>query len=360
MDDELLFRSVTGRTSPDEELAVTDWLSRSASNAQRFHDTLEILRLAADAEEELAFGAPPSAEDMFTRRGARAGARDSPRPRGRAWRAVLVPAAAVAALAVALPVLQRQLNRESAGRSATLFGSDEFVTETESATVGLRDGSVVRLAPASRLRVHARQDSREVSLAGRGYFAIAADPEMPFTVHSDAGTVTVLGTRFDVTVSGEDLRLIVIEGSVRLTARGSQVVVRAGQLAQIVKGNLVPPIDVPDPASLVGWVGNFIAFHNTPLREVAREVETRFGVRVELSDPELGSHTVTALFAGRSFEEIAEVICVVTHLECTRVGNVLRMAPAGHPGSRDRGQLGPTPPGGAGPGVTRTMGGDPR
>jgi ferric-dicitrate binding protein FerR (iron transport regulator) len=106
------------------------------------------------------------------------------------------------------------------------------------------------------------------------------------------------------------------------------VVVRAGQLAQVAKGNLVPPVDVPDPAALVGWVGNFIAFHDTPLRTVVREIEQRFEVRVELSDSTLGDRTVTALFAGRSYEEIEEVICVVTHLRCTRAGDVLRMSPA--------------------------------
>jgi transmembrane sensor len=157
---------------------------------------------------------------------------------------------------------------------------------------------------------------------------VAPDPALPFTVRSDAGTVTVIGTRFDLTAMGEDLRLIVIEGSVLLTVRGSQVVVRAGQLAEVRKGNLVPPIDVPDAASLIGWVGNFIAFQDTPLRTVVREIEQRYGARIELADPELGDRTVTTLFAGRSYEEISEVICVVAHLRCTRVGDVLRMAPA--------------------------------
>lgn len=241
----------------------------------------------------------------------------------------MVAAAAVAALAIALPSMRTYWSASSAkGPVSTAFGSDEFVTEAEPATVGLSDGTVVRLAPESRLRVHARPDGRDVSLSGRGYFSVSSDPAKPFTVHSDAGTVTVLGTRFDVTVTGEDLRLIVIEGSVRLTARGSQTVVREGQLAQVLKGNLVPPINVPDPASLVGWIGNFIAFHETPLRAVALEIEQRFGVRVELSDERLGDRTVTALFAGRSYEEIVEVICVVTHLQCSSVGDVMRMAPA--------------------------------
>jgi transmembrane sensor len=359
MDDELLFRSVTGRATPEEERAVAEWLARSPGHGERLTDTREILRLTADADDELAFGPAPTAEQMFGHRRLRTGA-GSHRGWSQGWRGALVPLAAAAILILLLPLV-RGGGEPGANRLAD-FGSDEFVTETESATVGLRDGSVVRLAPASRLRVYGRQDSREVALSGRGYFAIAADPDLPFTVHSDAGTVTVLGTRFDITVSGEDLRVVVVEGSVRLAARGSQVVVRAGQLAQVVKGNLVPPVDVPDPASFIGWVGNFIAFHNTPLRDVAREIEQRYRITVELSDPELGGRTVTALFAGRSYEEIVEVICVVAHLQCTRVGDVLRMAPAtlsGAPGP-PRGQLVQPTLRGAGTRATDMIGGDRR
>jgi transmembrane sensor len=222
---------------------------------------------------------------------------------------------------------QRLSNPDLVAPFRTTFGSAEFVTEREPATVGLRDGSVVRLARESRLSVHDRHDAREVSLVGRGYFAVAHDNEAPFTIRTDAGTVTVLGTRFDLTVTGGDLRLIVIEGRVRLTVRGFDVDVVAGQMAQVMKGNLVPPIDVPDPESLVDWVGNFVAFHNTPLRAVAHEIENRHGVAMVFSDPALGDRTVTAFFAGRSFDEIAEVICVVTQLQCKIVDNVLTMSP---------------------------------
>jgi transmembrane sensor len=331
MDEELLYRSATARTTAQEEQALADWLARSPEHEQRFRETIDVLRLAADADDELNFGPAPTADDILAARGGRSGVTKGRRGRARLWRAgILLAAATVAGLAIGLPLTQRLTDADpaSATSSSAAFGSDEFVTELQPATVGLRDGSVVRLAPDTRLRVHTRQDGREVSLVGRGYFAVAHDPVQPFTVHSDAGTITVLGTRFDLTVTGEDLRLIVIEGSVRLTVRGSQVVVRAGQLAQVLRGNIVPPVDVPDPGSLIGWVGNFIAFHHTPLRTVTDEIEQRYDVQIELSDPELGDRTVTALFAGRTYEEIAEVICVVTHLECTRVGGVLRMAPA--------------------------------
>lgn len=289
-----------------------------------------MLVLAAGADDELTFGPAPTAEDLLGHTLPGRAERSGSRKRRRLLRGVLTAAAVIAAVALAVPMARRlPLSEWAAGSlSPTAFGSDEFATETQPATVGLRDGSVVRLAPESRLRVHARDDAREVSLTGRGYFAVAHNDAQPFTVRSEAATVTVLGTRFDLTMSGEDLRLIVIEGRVRLAVRGSQVDVHAGQLAQVRDGNLVPPIDVPDPDSLVGWVGDFVVFQETPLDAVAREIERRHGVRVELARPELGERTITALFAGRSFEEIAEVICAIARLRCEVEGDVLRMTPA--------------------------------
>jgi transmembrane sensor len=328
MDDELLFRIMTARSAPGEQAGVTEWAAASRENIDRLRDVADLLWLTAAADDRLDFGRPPTGEEILSGRRDRGPAAAT---RSRARRLALLAAAALVGIWLSIPVAQRLWNREATGVAAD-FGPDEFTTEAEPATVGLRDGTVIRLAPSSRLRVHengfARGSAREISLAGRGYFAVAPDADAPFKVHSDAGTVTVLGTRFDLAVSGDDLRLIVIEGRVRLTVRGATVEVRAGQLARVIKGNLAPPIEVPDPESLIGWVGDFIVFQDTPLHIAKREIERRHGVRIEFTDPQLGDRTVTAVYAGRSFEEIAEVVCLIAQLHCVREGDVLRMAPA--------------------------------
>lgn len=321
--DELLFRFATSRLPRHEDARLAERFAASPEDRRRLREVANVLVLTADSHDELSFGAGPSTAEIVNAsrhdRGERA--RRSP------WRRVLLAAAILAA--VSLVPLARRLplaDWAASPLSRGAFGHDEFATELEPATVGLRDGSVVRLAPETRFRVHARGGARDVSLAGRGYFAVAEN-ETPFTIRTDASTVTVLGTRFDLTANGDDLRLIVIEGRVRLSTRGADVDVRAGQLAQILKGNIVPPIDVPDPAALVAWVGNFIAFQSTPLGAVAREIEQLHGVPVEITDPQLEERTVTALFAGRDLDEIVEVVCAIAHLRCTQTDDVVRMAP---------------------------------
>lgn len=320
--DELLFRFATRRLPTHEDARLAERLTASPEDGRRLREVTDVLVLTAAADDELSLGPAPMTEELVH------AIRDQDAiGRRSVWRRVLLAAAAVTIVSV-LPLTRWvSLPEWAAGPvSGSGSGHDEFATELEPATVGLRDGSVVRLAPETRLRVHARGGARDVSLAGRGYFAVA-ESESPFTIRTDAGTVTVLGTRFDLTANGEDLRLIVIEGRVRLSTRGADVDVRAGQLARILKGNLVPPIDVPDPAALIGWVGNFIAFQDTPLAAVAREIEQRHGVRVELTDPALEERTVTALFAGRTLDEIVDVVCAIAQLRCTQADDVVRMAP---------------------------------
>lgn len=323
LSDELLFRFATSRLPSHEDAGLAERLAASPEGGRRLREIAEVLVLTADADDELLFRRAPTAEEIVRPSDAGQGLRG----KRFVWRGVLLAAAAVAVISL-VPLTRwfSMYDWAASPLSRGASGHDEFATELEPATVGLRDGSVVRLAPESRLRVDARGGARDVSLAGRGYFAVAEN-ESPFTIRTAAGTVTVLGTRFDLTVSGEDLRLIVIEGRVRLSTRGAGVDVRAGQLARILRGNLVPPIDVPDPAALVAWVGNFIAFRSTPLRAVAREIERMHGVRVELTDPRLGARTVTALFAGRTLDEIVEVVCAIAQLRCTQTDEVVIMAP---------------------------------
>jgi ferric-dicitrate binding protein FerR (iron transport regulator) len=324
MDDELLFRIMTARSAPRDQAWITAWAAVSPESVERLRDVADLLRLTAAADGRLDFGPPPTGEEMLIGRRYRGPAAVT---NSRRMRVAFLAAAVLVGIWFTIPAAQRLWNREATGVAAS-FGPDEFTTEAEPATLGLRDGTVIRLAPSSRLRVHELGSAREISLAGRGYFAVAPDADAPFKVHSDAGTVTVLGTRFDLAVSGDDLRLIVIEGRVRLTVRGATVEVRAGQLARVIKGNLAPPIEVPDPESLVGWVGDIIVIQDTPLHNAKREIERRHGVRIEFADPQLGDRTVTALYAGRSLEEIAEVVCLIAQLHCVREGDLLRMAPA--------------------------------
>ena len=67
----------------------------------------------------------------------------------------------------------------------------------------------------------------------------------------------------------------------------------------------------------VDWVGNFVAFESTPLSEVVRELERRYGLRIQVEDSALAAQTVTSWSTNRSPREILTAICLALSASCT-------------------------------------------
>ena len=64
------------------------------------------------------------------------------------------------------------------------------------------------------------------------------------------------------------------------------------------------------------WVGKFLVFQSTPVRDAAREVERMYGVRVIVADSILGRRTVTATFTDQAATQVLDVICSVVNAQC--------------------------------------------
>lgn len=224
-------------------------------------------------------------------------------------------AAAAAAIALLVGVRQLWLN------VAADFGGPpaEIVTGAgELTTVTLGDGTVVRLAPSSRLRLPRGRNAREVWLDGRAYFAVSRDSTRPFAVRTPVGQAIVLGTRFDLRTDGGQVRLLVVEGKVQLEASGHSAPVTARRLAEIapVKQPTVADVDDEFIHHSLGWTGNFIAFETTPLRDVARELSTHYNVSITLADSTLARETVSGWFADEPFEDVLMIICRAVREQC--------------------------------------------
>ena len=316
--DALLSRSLKAETTPEEEQDVLAWRAESPDHEREYRELQRLAILAARINQLGDAGAPPSMAEL-TEADELAGATRPLRNRQRAlqyskrwwW---LAGAAMAAAVIIGLGTTLWVTS------SRPLLGVQEFVADQSGATTTtLRDGSVVRLAPGSRLRLVASSD-REVFLEGRGYFAIAHDSSKPFRIRSSAGDVTVLGTRFDLSTDQDSLRLIVVEGRVAVVARGEQVEIGAGQTGGVLKGAVLPVVKVSDARALINWVGNFLAFQSTPLSKVAVEIEQHYAVQFQFADSSLGDRTVTGWFSGWKLDDVLKVVCTVADVRCTKRG----------------------------------------
>jgi transmembrane sensor len=322
MNDDHPVRPLAGREEVEEDSGVS---AHGEQVVGEFHypSLRRLLAFTEEADANRRPGPAPTASEIITALTRETAPARSPKDaqsgvrRGAfGWRSAgwLAAAAVLATLIVGVSYVR---NAGSVG-SRVGFGAQHFVTgPDEQATVVLTDGTVVRLAPDSRLNVPDDASGREVGLIGRAYFAVAHDPSRPFRIRTGSGQVRVLGTRFTLDTSSEDLRLVVVEGRVKLeTPDEPEVEVAANQMARVVRGLRLPIVEVPDPALMTDWVGNFLAFQNTPLGAAVAEIEREYGVDIAISDPDLTNRTITAWFAGWSLEDVMEVVCVVAGATC--------------------------------------------
>jgi len=229
----------------------------------------------------------------------------------RPWWAVA--AAAALALAVGLPRILRTPERMFAtGAGQTL-------------TVPLADGSVVRLGPDSRLRVP-EADARRVRLSGLAFFAVAPDSAHPFLVRTARGEAQVLGTRFELRSHADSVRLVVVEGRVKLSGAGGAVEVARGGVATIA-GRARPSVaQAVDLRHLLDWPQGVLIFQATPLSRVLEEVGARFGRPFVVRDSALARRTVTAWFENEPLDQVVNTVCLVVGARCS-VGDTLVAQP---------------------------------
>jgi len=304
--DDLIASVLSDEAGEFEIRRLDEWRRASPDNERRYQELAEVWRLCEAADAGVTVPPAPSAARIVAeaeRRRARAiplAARRARPAHGWWW-----AGAAAAALAVFAAV--------GRWRSAAV---DEFATgPAQTRNVVLSDGSVVRLGPGSGLRVR-RTDERRMELRGVAFFAVATDSTHPFVVSTEVGAVQVLGTRFELRAGADSLRLVVVEGSVRLSGSGGRVEVARGSVGRIA-GRSRPIVSAaPDVLALLDWPQGVLLFQATPLEEVLREVGSRFGKPYSIREPELARQTVTAWFEDEPLEEVVNTVCLVVGARC--------------------------------------------
>jgi len=316
--DDLIDRARRGEASAAELDQIDAWRRASPDNERQYRTTLRLLeagRALGDIETAVA---QPTAAEIVARVAARR------RFAGRGVAARFAPWAIAAAAAIVAVVSIRERVATDAD-AIPGWGATEVVTgATELATVQLGEGSVVRLAPSSRLRVHAGR-GREVSLEGRAFFAVERMPRYPLLVHTRAGDARVLGTRFELVTNADRLDLRVVEGKVALSTQQGRMEVAAGEESGVRDGAVTRPTRAAAPVAFATWVGTFLAFQATPLREAAREIERVYGTPVTISDSALARETITASFTDRPVQEVVNVVCSVLSAHCEVQGGRVRI-----------------------------------
>lgn len=142
----------------------------------------------------------------------------------------------------------------------------------ESFQFSLPDASSVWLNSKSEISYNKDwEKSRDITLSGEAYFEVAKGKK--FTVQTAQGTVSVLGTKFNVKQRGSFFEVHCFEGSVAVNYNNTQRILKANDVysSKAVKKQ-IPPLKKPH------WLANTSVFNNTHLNDVLADISLHYDI----------------------------------------------------------------------------------
>ncbi len=155
---------------------------------------------------------------------------------------------------------------------------------SKAVSLTLSDGTAVWLNSESSLTYPADFIGavRNVTITGEAYFEVAKNTAMPFTITKGATTITVLGTHFNVNAYPDEnnLKVTLLEGSVKVTQGNVSDLLRPGQQAQIGKDiKVVTNVDLDE---VMAWKNDkFLFGEKTDITVIMRQLARWYDVDVE-------------------------------------------------------------------------------
>ncbi|SFI52007.1 FecR family protein [Caulobacter sp. UNC279MFTsu5.1] len=198
------------------------------------------------------------------------------------------------------------------------------VGETFSAR--LEDGSRVLLNTDSQVRVRYSAGVRRVELLrGQALFEVAHNAARPFIVVAGDTQTRALGTRFEVRRDGQDVRVILTQGSVEITdkdapkatwrlAPGQALAVPARQPA------LAKPRTI-DVKSATSWTTGDLTFQDLPLAAAVAELNRYSQEKIILGDGVDADRVINGVFPAGENGDFIAAMSSLYGLESVRKSN---------------------------------------
>ncbi len=191
--------------------------------------------------------------------------------------------------------------------------------------ITLADGSMIALAAKSAVSVSFSAERRLVALNhGEAWFQVARDLTRPFTVVAGGGTITAVGTAFNVRRGVDEVVVTVTEGRVDVvqpptsaggdsSERTTATLVAGQEVSYGVRGEL-REVKRTDPGVAAAWREGRLEYRSEPLKRVIPDVNRYLRKEIVVVDPEIGDYMFTGtVFQGytdgwiRGLEEIYPV-----------------------------------------------------
>lgn len=303
MNEELLIRFLTHRCTLTELDTINEWIAADPANAKWLFDIEHIWSL----KDELRFSDKKEIEAAYSRFVSHIKDKEAPPKQPKrihplSW---VRYAAAVLLIAFLGANLYMQLDKDAIEMNIV------EVPNGERASVTLSDGTKVWLNSQSRLTYPAKfaNGQRSVKLEGEGYFEVTHNKKAPFYVQSNLIRVQVLGTKFNVKAYPDEPSLVTLtEGKVEVTTNNNEhkLILKPNEQASYSATTGMQLTKHINSTTVRLWTTGEMAYTNSMLAEIVKDLERQFNVRISITDKELASEVFTCHF--KSSTRVDEVL----------------------------------------------------
>ena len=340
-------RLEAGQMSGEDRLAYVEWLRESPLHVS---EMLRMGQLHAVLDEfqdwdQIPSGDTGKADDSIVPfdRGVNASQARASGPRRYRWLAAAAGAVAVAALGVWISNFTAQQTIQT-GRG-------------ERRGVILSDGSMLRIDPESRLRIHMERHLRDVRLEqGRAVFRVAKDSTRPFLVHSGPTVVRAVGTEFGVEQARDGVVVTVAAGKVAVFpvdnppsgdpsrsrggagqdgdpygAANSEVFLTAGQQVTVPRSGAAEAVRQVDSADALAWADGRLVFQNSRVADVVEQFNRYNLVQLHVGDQQLANRLVNGVFDANEPDSFISVIRTIASVRVEKRGQEVTLFSADRP-----------------------------
>lgn len=172
------------------------------------------------------------------------------------------------------------------------FLSDEIIslTATQQQDIDLPDGSSIALSEGAFIQYNASEweENRTVELKGEAFFEV--EKGTSFQVELAKGTVSVLGTSFNILEKENALEVVCYTGKVKVEAFEESQVITAGQSVEIQVGTVqLDSVYLREPV----WVDRVASYHQVKLGKVLQQLTQWYDVKI------IGEYDSQLLYTGQ-------------------------------------------------------------
>ncbi len=185
----------------------------------------------------------------------------------------------------------------------------------------LPDGSSLTLNAASTASYNSLTWilTRSVELSGEGFFKVKKGSQ--FSVNTQHGTVSVLGTSFNVIAKPHTFIIECFTGKVAINNGKNKVVIKKGetiiQLNSLSLHKEVSNQGSPAPQ----WLNDTYTYQNEKLKNVLNDISNHFGVELNASN-KVNKLSFTGKWDKKMLlDDVLKIICMPFNLEATLVND---------------------------------------